>query len=125
MRDWNCKAIISTGPDLIITSDTSKLGSGRALGTQKIQDQWTGEEKNLHINVLEIFAEKCSHTFENVQSDSSSLYPEDWGGGYQQCSDYANNPGDLAVLPGLGNFPFSRIPVWQLEQRGRLAEQEL
>ena len=28
MRDWNCKAIISTGSDLIITSDTSKLGWG-------------------------------------------------------------------------------------------------
>ena len=128
MRDWNCKAIISTGPDLIITRDTPKLGWDRALGTQKIQDHWKAEEKNLHINVLELneglFAQrtfvqnlKNVHMHLKMYNQTAVAYIHKiWG--YQQCSDYVNNLGDLAILPGLGNFPFSRIPVWQLEQRG-------
>ena len=54
MKDWNGKAIINAGPDIIISSDASKIGWGAALGSQKIQGQWTLEEKNIHINVLEL-----------------------------------------------------------------------
>ena len=55
-KDWNGKAIINDGPDIIISSDASKIGWGAALGSQKIQGQWTLEERNLHINVLELKA---------------------------------------------------------------------
>ena len=52
MKNWNSKAIVSSGPDLIISSDASKRGWGAALGSQRIQGQWTVEERGLHINVL-------------------------------------------------------------------------
>ena len=94
MRDWNYKVIISTGPDLIITSDTSKLGWGGALGTQKIQDHWTAEEKNLHINVLELngglFAQrtfvqnlKNVHIHLKMYNQTAVAYIQKifWGGG--------------------------------------------
>ena len=54
MKNWNGKAIVSSGPDLIISSDASKRGWGAALGSQRIQGQWTVEERGLHINVLEL-----------------------------------------------------------------------
>ena len=41
LKDWNGKAIINAGPDIIISSDASKIGWGAALGSQKIQGQWT------------------------------------------------------------------------------------
>ena len=56
MRDWNGKAIINAGPNLIVTTDASKKGRGAALGSQTIQGLWTRKEQLLHINVLEIKA---------------------------------------------------------------------
>ena len=88
MKDWNGKAIINAGPDIIISSDASKIGWGAALGSQKIQDQWTFEEKNLHINVLELkgglftlrsFAQNLKNVHIHLKLDCSSIYPKKRG----------------------------------------------
>ena len=50
MEDWYGKAIISFRPDLIVSSDVSKLGWSAALRAQRIQGQWRVKEKNLHIH---------------------------------------------------------------------------
>ena len=50
------------------------------------------------------------------QQDSSIIYTEN--GRDKKCSDAANHSRDLAVLPGQGNIPISRVPAWQSELRG-------
>jgi hypothetical protein len=43
-------------PSFIIETDASNLGWGVVLGKDKIGGQWTNEEKEKHINYLEMLA---------------------------------------------------------------------
>ena len=43
-------------PDVVITSDASKLGWGGHRGSSTTGGRWNGEEANLHINYLELKA---------------------------------------------------------------------
>ena len=50
----NGKAIMTPSPDLTIETDASLSGWGAAWGSQRIGGAWSPEEKELHINVLEL-----------------------------------------------------------------------
>ena len=54
IREWNGRAIISPSPDLVIETDASLTGWGAVLDQQRIGGAWNSEEKELHINVLEL-----------------------------------------------------------------------
>ena len=80
------------------------------------------ERRALCIENLSPGSAESSCSFKDGQQDSSIIYTEN--GRDKKCSDAANHSGDLAVLPGQGNIPFSRVPAWQSELRGRLAKPE-
>jgi hypothetical protein len=50
----NGKKIISPNPDEVIETDASKTGWGAVSEDRTVQGEWTTEEKELHINVLEL-----------------------------------------------------------------------
>ena len=52
----NGKTLVTPAPDLVISTDASKMGWGAVCGLQSTQGQWTKQEASLHINVLEMKA---------------------------------------------------------------------
>jgi hypothetical protein len=56
LQEWNGKAIASSSPDLIITTDSSKIGWGAECQGETTQGQWSVAEATKHINVLELTA---------------------------------------------------------------------
>jgi len=56
LREWNGKSVITPSPDLIITTDASKKGWGAICQQVATQGVWGINEKNLHINALELMA---------------------------------------------------------------------
>ena len=52
LEDWNGKAMITPGPDMLITSDASKKGWGATCSKQRTQGLWSPQEQKLHINAL-------------------------------------------------------------------------
>jgi hypothetical protein len=56
LQECNGKAIMSPQPDLVITTDASKIGWGGEVNGMKTQGQWSLEESKLHINILEMRA---------------------------------------------------------------------
>jgi hypothetical protein len=56
LQEWNGKAIASSSPDLIITTDSSKIGWGAECQGKTTQGQWSVAEATKHINVLELTA---------------------------------------------------------------------
>ena len=68
-------------PSFIIETDASNLGWGAVLGKDKIGGQWTNEEKEKHINYLELlaidfalhsFREKIKNNHVKVLTDNST-----------------------------------------------------
>ena len=53
---WNGKSIVVDQPDFVIESDASLKGWGAAHGEIKTGGSWSKEEKQYHINCLEIMA---------------------------------------------------------------------
>ena len=51
-----CRSLITTKLDLILTTDASLLGWGAVSNVKETGGHWHLEEKNLHINVLEMKA---------------------------------------------------------------------
>jgi len=81
LRQCNGKAIMSPHPDLILTSDVSKMGWGGECKGQKAQGQWSAEESLLHINILEMkaaefvvkaFTKDCHNIHCHIRMDNSS-----------------------------------------------------
>ena len=56
LAQCNGKTIMSPHPDLVITSDASKTGWEGMCNGITAQGQWSQEEANLHINLLEMKA---------------------------------------------------------------------
>ena len=52
----SCRSLITTKPDLILTTDASLLGWGAVSNEKETEGHWHLEEKSLHINVLEMKA---------------------------------------------------------------------
>ena len=78
-------------PSFIIETDASNLGWGAVLGKDKIGGQWTNEEKEKHINYLELlaidfalhsFREKIKNNHVKVLTDNSTAvaYINNMGG---------------------------------------------
>ena len=53
---WNGRSLISSAPDLIITTDASLKGWGAVCQGVHTRGLWTQEESLLHINALELKA---------------------------------------------------------------------
>jgi len=58
--NFNGRPIQTIPPDRTIQSDASLEGWGAVFGNQTAQGRWTKEEKNLHINILELMAAKLA-----------------------------------------------------------------
>jgi hypothetical protein len=56
LSNSNGKAIIAPMPDMVITTDASKVGWGGIVKGTRTQGQWSEEESKLHINILEMKA---------------------------------------------------------------------
>ncbi len=56
LQDWNCRAIISPGLDMVVETDASKTGWGAVCQSTEVSGLWTTEESKEHINVLEMKA---------------------------------------------------------------------
>ena len=56
MKNWNRKTLLKRDVDLIMDSDASLTGWGAACGDQRTGGPWSTEEKQLHINCLELLA---------------------------------------------------------------------
>ena len=54
--EWNGKSILRPCPDLVITSDSSKIGWGAICNRVTTQGQWSMAESEKHINALELTA---------------------------------------------------------------------
>ena len=52
----SCPSLITTKPDLVLTTDASLLGWGAVSNGEETGGQWNLEEKNFHINFLEMKA---------------------------------------------------------------------
>jgi len=52
----SCCSLISTNPNVVLTTDASKSGWGAVFGKTKTGGLFTTDETNLHINVLELKA---------------------------------------------------------------------
>jgi hypothetical protein len=56
IKHWNGRTWIAPNPDMIVTTDASKIGWGATCAGQTTQGKWTAVEKEAHINVLELKA---------------------------------------------------------------------
>ncbi len=53
LNHWNGKSMVHSCPDLVITSDSSKVGWGAVCNQVTTQGQWNSDERQRHINALE------------------------------------------------------------------------
>lgn len=72
LENCNGKTIMKPQPDLVITSDASKIGWGGECQGQKAQGQWSMAESQLHINVLEMKAAELS--VKSFTKDKSQIH---------------------------------------------------
>ncbi|KAJ1131858.1 hypothetical protein NDU88_010190, partial [Pleurodeles waltl] len=56
MAAWNGRAIFRSRQDAILESDASKWGWGACCGTVSTGGRWSRDERDLHINCLELLA---------------------------------------------------------------------
>jgi hypothetical protein len=56
LNHWNGKSMVHSCPDLVITSDSSKVGWGAVCNQVTTQGQWSSDERPRHINALELMA---------------------------------------------------------------------
>ncbi|KAM4749018.1 stereocilin [Rhinophrynus dorsalis] len=56
LEAWNGRDIFGMVPDLVIESDASLLGWGARLGNVATGGKWSQQERDLHINCLELLA---------------------------------------------------------------------
>ena len=55
-KNWNGKSMVRSCPDIVITADSSKTGWGAVCNQVTTQGQWSVEERENHINALELTA---------------------------------------------------------------------
>ena len=55
-QQWKGRAIITPGPDLIISTDASNSGWGGELDKMEIKGHWSQTEQSWHINAKELKA---------------------------------------------------------------------
>ena len=104
-----CRKIIKPKPEFIIQTDSSKLGWGCVIDEEIFNGRWTEQERNQHINILEMKAilfglKACLHKVKNkhlkILSDSTTAvtYINNMGGlNSLECNDLAIEIWNLAV----------------------------
>ena len=71
----NGKTIIPAAPQMTISTDASRQGWGACCRGQKTGGPWSLQEKNLHINVLELKAIQIAiMTFSKIHSDVKAIH---------------------------------------------------
>ena len=74
MTRWNGKSLVLRKPDLSIESDASLIGWGASSQGMRTGGPWSPEEKNYHINCLELLAATLAvKTFLKGQTDKQVL----------------------------------------------------
>ena len=74
MKDWNGKTLLRRQIDLTIDSDASLTGWGAACQDQRTGGPWSLEERQMHINCLELLAATLAiQTFAKHKTDISVL----------------------------------------------------
>ena len=58
MRQYNGKSVTNTIADPTVTSDASKVACGASCGKVSTEGFWNKEEREIHINILELTAAK-------------------------------------------------------------------
>ena len=75
MTRWNGKTILKRDIDLVIDSDASLIGWGAACQDQRTGGPWSDQEKESHINCLELLA--ATLALKTFTKGASISTPED------------------------------------------------
>ena len=129
LEHHNGQSFIVTSPDLVITTDTSKIGWGAVVEEVKTQGAWLEEELQQHINFLELRAAKFavmafmkhrsrSHVHLRMDNVTAVAYVNKKGGhdhrwSYKKRRRYGN------ILPCQEDHSYSRASARQIEYGGR------
>ena len=129
---WNGKALVRPHPNIVIKSDASLVGWGAVCQNAKTGGLWLENERDQHINVLELKAaflaiqcfqskilkKTCTTTI--GQQSSDSLYKQ--YGGYKIKEVDRSCKSDLAMVFGKGNNSDRGISTRAHEHRGGLGK---
>ena len=124
----NQTPVVAHLPDMIIETEASLVGWGALHQGCWTGGQWSAEEKQMHINALELLAVSCTEdfsqrqiTFEcassNGQHVSQSVH-KPFGGHTLPSAELTGGP-YVEMVPGLPHFSYSRTPARQGELDSR------
>ena len=74
LKVWNGKQILTTGPQLLLERDASKIGWGLVMPNSESEDggPWTKQEQEMHINALEMKA--AGIAIKSVTRDKQNMH---------------------------------------------------